>query len=501
MTAPRTRQKSALRSLPAVDAVLREPVLEPVLAAHPRPLVVEAVRAELAAARAAVRAQPRGAQQSRDGTAAATRAPATASAPARAAAVPDAAALAARALLRVEAEARTGMRRVLNATGVVLHTNLGRAPLPKVALAAVIEAARGYCSLEYQIDSGRRGDRGVGVERWLARLTGAQAALAVNNGAAAILLALSGLTAGRKVLVSRGELVEIGGSFRIPDIMAKSGAQLVEVGTTNRTHLRDYEQAFAKHTDVGAVLRVHPSNFRIGGFTARPRPEDLAELAHQHRVPLIEDLGSGAMVDLAPFGLEHEPTVAEALRDGADVVTFSGDKLLGGAQAGLIAGGAKWIARLRRDPLARALRLDKLALAALEATLPLYADSAGAAAAIPALAMLKLGPAELGPRADRIAAALMEQVPGLTARVVDGAGEVGGGALPLERLRGRIVELRHRDVAAAEFERRARRAVPAVIGTVRAGALRIDPRTLLPGEDDELIRLLASVFEGAATSR
>ena len=494
MTTPKTPKQSAkpaLRSLPAVDAVLREPALEPALSAHPRSLVVEAVRAELAAARSDARPPGRGT----------TRAPSRAKATTSAAAIPDTATLAARAILRLEAEARAGMRRVLNATGVVLHTNLGRAPLAPVALAAVVEAARGYCTLEYQLDTGRRGERGVGIERWLARLTGAEAALAVNNGAAAILLALSALTAGRKVLVSRGELVEIGGSFRIPDIMAKSGAQLVEVGTTNRTHLRDFEQAFAKHADVGAVLRVHPSNFRIGGFTARPAAADLARLAHQHRVPLIEDLGSGAMIDLSPFGLEHEPTVAEALRDGADVVTFSGDKLLGGAQAGLIAGRSKWITRLRRDPLARALRLDKLALAALEATLPLYADPVLAAAAIPALAMLKLGPDEQGPRADAIATALMAQVPGLSARVVDGAGEVGGGALPLERLRGRIVELRHRDVTAAELERRARGAVPAVIGTVRAGAFRIDPRTLLPGEDDELILLLVSVFGGPATTR
>ena len=498
MCARRVTPDPALRSLPAVDAVLREPALALALAAHPRSVVVEAVRAELAAARSSARGAP---------AAAATRSSRSGPVPSAKlrrgcqADFPDAAAFALRAAQRIGAEARSGLRRVLNATGVVLHTNLGRAPLPPQALAAVHEAARGYCSLEYDLESGRRGDRGAGVERWLARLAGAEAALAVNNGAAAILLVLSALAAGAKVAVSRGELVEIGGSFRIPDIIAKSGARLVEVGTTNRTHLRDFEQAFKRHPDLGAVLRVHPSNFRIGGFTARPAVAELAVLAHRHRVPLIEDLGSGALVDLSEFGLEHEPTVAEALRAGVDVVTFSADKLLGGAQAGLIAGRARWIARVRRDPLARALRLDKLALAALEATLPLYAEPGRASEFIPALAMLRLGPDALGPRAEAIAVALMAQVPGLEVRVVDGLGEVGGGALPLERLRGRVLELRHPQYSAAELERRARHSDPAVVGIVRAGAFRIDPRTLLPGEDAEVVRSLAAAFGRSTTSR
>ena len=320
---------------------------------------------------------------------------------------------------------RPRLRRVLNATGVVLHTNLGRAPLAVAARAAVTAVASGYCSLEYDLETGRRGRRGAGVERWLERLTGAEASLAVNNGAAAVLLALAALAAGRPVLVSRGELVEIGGSFRIPDILEKSGAAMVEVGTTNRTHLRDYERALERHPGAAVLLRVHPSNFRLEGFTARPAREELAALARRRRVLLVEDLGSGALVDLVPFGLEHEPTVTECLAGGCDVVTCSGDKLLGGAQAGLVLGRRRCLERIRRDPLARALRPDKLALAALEATLPLYADPARAAREIPVLGILARGAAELEERACRLADALAARVPGLETRVVASRGEVG----------------------------------------------------------------------------
>jgi len=464
----RRRTAPSLRALPAVEAVLAEAVLGAALGAYARPLVVDAVRAEIAAARTAVAAGEADA--------------------------PPAAELAVRAARRVAEEQRPQLRRVLNATGVVLHTNLGRAPLAPAARAAIDAVTRGYCSLEFDLATGRRGQRGAGVERRLAQLAGAEAAVVVNNGAAAILLVLSAIASGRVVIVSRGELVEIGGSFRVPDILAKSGAELVEVGTTNRTHLRDYERALDRHRDAGAVLRVHPSNFRIEGFTARPDAAGLAALARKRRVPLIEDLGSGALVPLGPLGVAHEPTAAESLRAGVDVVTFSGDKLLGGAQAGFVAGCRTLVERARRDPLARALRPDKLVLAALEATLPLYADPARARAAVPALAMLALGVAELGPRAERLAAALVAALPGLDVRIVDADGEVGGGALPLERLRGRAVAVRHPGLAAAELDRRARGAEPAVVGTVRAGAYRIDPRTLLPGEDDELVAALAQAW-------
>ena len=350
--------------------------------------------------------------------------------------------------------------------------------------------------------SGRRGQRGTGIERALSRLTGAPAALAVNNGAAAILLALSALAAGRKVLVSRGELVEIGGAFRVPEIMEKSGARLVELGATNRTHLRDYEKALARHRgEVGAILRVHPSNFRMQGFTARPGLADLAKLAHRHKVPLIEDLGSGALVDMESFGLAHEPTVGESLAAGADLVTFSGDKLLGGAQAGLVLGTEKAVDRCRKDPFARAFRMDKLALAALEATLHVYADLERARRELPALAMLSVSAEALEARAARFARELTGRVAGLATRIVRGHGEVGGGALPVEKLPGPVVEVEHPLLDAAALERRARTAQPPVIGIVRANRLRLDPRTMTEAEVGMAATGLAKVWGAPADAR
>jgi L-seryl-tRNA(Ser) seleniumtransferase len=457
-----------LSAIPAVETLLQRAELAAVLGRIPRLVVVESVRAVLA--------------RERDRLAVPGAVAATAEA------------LAGAAAAEAEILAGPGLRRVLNATGVVLHTNLGRAPLAPAAQAAVAAVAGGYCSLEYDLVSGRRGERGSGVERWLQRLTGAEAALCVNNGAAAVLLVLSALAAGRKVLVSRGELVEIGGSFRIPEILEKSGATLVEVGTTNRTHLRDYERALERHEDVAVILRVHPSNFRIEGFTARPGLAELAALARRRRVALVEDLGSGALVDLAPLGLDHEPTVGESLAAGCDVVTCSGDKLLGGSQAGLVLGRRRWLAKVRKDPLARALRLDKLTLAALEATLSLYAEPGQALREVPALAMLRLSPGDLEPRARRLAEALAARVPGLRAAVVAGHGEVGGGALPLQWLPGWVVEVEQQGRDARELERRARAAEPPVIGTLRAGRWRLDPRTLTDAELDEAVEALARAF-------
>jgi len=447
------------RTLPAVELLLHHAALEPALRELPRPLVVEAVRAELAEERRRL------------------------AAPGASPADPDA--LAARAAARAAGVQRPELRRVINATGVVLHTNLGRAPLSPRARQAVDEVARGYSSLEFDLSTGERGDRGTGVERWLTRLTGAEAALVVNNGAAALLLVLSALAAGRQVVVSRGELVEIGGSFRIPEILEKSGARLVEVGTTNRTHLSDFERALGRGNDVAAVLRVHPSNFRIAGFTARPPLDELARLAHRRRVPLIEDLGSGALVDLAPFGLPHEPTVRESLTAGCDVVTFSGDKLLGATQAGLVLGRKRLVRRARRDPLARALRVDKLTLAALEATLPAYCDPARAVREVPALAMLNADSTALERRARALARALEQRVPGLEVVVEPGVGEVGGGSLPLERLPGWVVSLKMSGRGAGDLDRLAREAEPPVIGYIRGGKLRLDVRTLTDEEATE----------------
>jgi len=459
---------SRLRALPSVEAVLSQPLIAAAGAELPRASLVDAVRGEIAELRETLRGD------------AASAAPA------------DPAALATRALARARAALRPSLVRVLNATGVILHTNLGRAPLSEAARAAVDEAARGYVNLEYDLTDGRRGGRGEGVERRLVRLTGAEAALVVNNGAGAILLALSALASGRKVVVSRGELVEIGGSFRVPEVLEKGGCRLLEVGTTNRTHLADYQRAIERHrAEIGAVLRVHPSNFRVRGFTARPALDELAGVAHKARLPLIEDLGSGALIDLSELGLEPEPTVRESLNAGVDVVTFSGDKLLGATQAGLLLGRSRAIQRARKDPLARALRVDKLTLAALEATLTAYEDPARARHEIPALRMLHTAPETLERRARMLAEAIGRQVPALTVGVERGDGEVGGGALPLQRLPGWVVTLVHAGLTPDELDRRARAADPPVIGTIRAGKYRLDVRTLTDAEAVEVAAALA----------
>jgi L-seryl-tRNA(Ser) seleniumtransferase len=446
-----------LRALPAVETLLQHPAIAGALERLPRLIVVDAVRAELAEQRGRLR---------------------------RGGAPPAAESLAEAAVARAGAAHRPLLRRVLNGTGVVLHTNLGRAPLSGPARQAVAEVARGYCSVEYDLATGRRGERGVGVERWLTRLSGAEAALVVNNGAAAVLLALSAMAAGRKVVVSRGELVEIGGSFRIPEILERSGAGLIEVGTTNRTHLRDFERALERHgKDVGAILRVHPSNFRVLGFTTRPALEELARLAHRRHVPLLEDLGSGALTDLGVLGVEREPTVRESLTAGCDLVTFSGDKLLGATQAGLVLGRRRLVERLRKDPLARALRVDKLTLAALEATLPAYSDPVRAAREVPVLEMLGLSAEVLEQRARSLAEAIRLRAPQLRVTVERGSGEVGGGALPLQRLPGWVVAIDHPEWTADELEGRARAADPPVIGYIRTRKFRMDVRTI---RDEEL---------------
>jgi len=450
----------SLRALPSVEKLLGHELLAEVCRDLPRSVVTDAVRDTLAEARAALKA-------SKDGQAL------------------DSETLARAAAHRARLAGAPALRRVLNATGIVLHTNLGRAPLSEHARRVVADVAAGYSSLEYDLEKGERGDRGIGPERWLTRLTGAEAAAVVNNGAGAILLTLAALAAEKKVVVSRGELVEIGGSFRVPEIMEMSGATLVEVGATNRTHTRDYEKALDKHhRDVGAILRVHKSNFTMEGFVHQPELSELATLAKERGIPLIEDLGSGALADLSAFGLEREPTIAESLEAGVDVVTCSGDKLLGASQAGLILGQAKLLTRIRKHPLARALRVDKLALAALEATLPFYADPERACVEIPVLAMLAVTEDVLMERAQRLASELRARVPGLLTDVTSGQGEVGGGSLPLQKLVGPVLLI----------EARARGADPPVIGTIRADRFRLDPRTLTEVELAMAATALARVW-------
>jgi L-seryl-tRNA(Ser) seleniumtransferase len=364
------------------------------------------------------------------------------------------------------------LRRVLNATGVIVHTNLGRAPLAADAIARVEEVARGYSNLEYDLSAGARGSRQDHVADILRRLTGAEAALVVNNNAAAVLLALAALAEGREVLVSRGELIEIGDGFRIPDVLARSGARLREVGTTNRTRAGDYEKAIGDETAL--ILRVHQSNFRVVGFTELPPLHRLAQVAHSHELPLVDDLGSGVLQPSDTLSLGDEPSARESLAAGADLVTFSGDKLLGGPQAGIVVGRADLVERLRRHPLQRALRADKLTLAALEGTLALYLD---APERIPVLRMLRDDGVRA--RAERLASLTGGTVEETVARV-------GGGALPLAELPSLACALEEQLAAPL------RATEPPVVGIVRDGKLLLDCRTLADDEVDDVARAVAS---------
>jgi L-seryl-tRNA(Ser) seleniumtransferase len=389
------------------------------------------------------------------------------------------------ALARAEAAARPSLRRVINATGVIVHTNLGRAPLPDVALDAIRDAAGGYSTLEYDVAAGERGSRHAHVEGLLRELTGAEAAIAVNNCASAVLLAAAALAGGRELVVSRGQLVEIGGSFRIPDVVAQSGARLVEVGTTNRTRLADYERAIAPET--GAVMRAHQSNFRTVGFVEEVEIEELCATAARAGVPVIDDVGSGALATGVPE-LADEPPVRRSVAAGCAVTCFSGDKLLGGPQAGLMVGTRAAIDRCRSHPLARAVRIDKLSLAALEAVLRLYLDPARALREVPVLRMLAVGEEELRARAE-----LMREAVGDAARVIVASGRVGGGALPLLELEGPVCAVDPGSVGLDELARRLRGSDPPVIGRAREGWLLLDPRTL----DDASARVAADAVAAA----
>ena len=390
-------------------------------------------------------------------------------------------------LERVAATVAPTIRPVINATGIIIHTNLGRAPLSDDAVAAMEAIGRGYSNLELDLDGGERGSRHVHLEELLRRVTGAEAGIAVNNNAAAVLLALSALAAGKEVIISRGQLVEIGGGFRIPEIMAQSGARLVEVGATNRTHVSDYEAAISESTAV--LLRVHTSNFRVVGFTETVPLADLARLAHQRRLLLLDDLGSGCLLDTTRFGLAKEPTVQESLAAGADLVLFSGDKLLGGPQAGVIVGRSDLVAVLKRHPLARAARLDKAAVAALAATLRHYVKDEPAAT-VPVWRMIAMPLPAIGARAGKWARAL-----GPAARVVDGRSMVGGGSLPEESLPTKLLAISGGPALDVEaIARRLRLGEPAVIARIERGALLLDPRTVDPREDRALIAALRAAM-------
>jgi L-seryl-tRNA(Ser) seleniumtransferase len=377
---------------------------------------------------------------------------------------------------------RSPLRTVVNATGTVLHTNLGRALLAKAAVDEVVRAATTPVTLEYDLDEGERGDRDRVIEEDLLALTGAEAATVVNNNAAAVLLSLNTIAEGREGIVSRGELIEIGGSFRIPDVMRKSGVALREVGTTNRTHLRDYAEAIGPQT--GVLLKVHPSNYRIIGFSSGVSLAELVALGREHAIPVMEDLGAGALIDLSTYGLPKEPVVAERVAAGADVVTFSGDKLLGGPQAGLIVGRKDWIARIKKNPLKRVLRPDKLTLAALSGTLRLYRRSPDLVAELPTLRWLTRSREEM----DAIAAAalllLRERLGGeFSLTVEDAKAQIGSGALPEEDVPSRVIAIRHPNITAEKIAARFRAADPPILGRIHGDAFLLDLRGIFAAEE------------------
>ena len=378
----------------------------------------------------------------------------------------------------------SSLRRTINATGIIIHTNLGRAPLATEALEAINDTASGYSNLEFDLESGTRGSRYSHVESLLTRLTGAEAAVVVNNCAAAVLLALGCFAKNGEAVISRGELVEIGGSFRMPDVIAQSGARMIEVGTTNKTHLKDYAAALSEDTRM--LLAIHPSNYRVVGFTSKPSLAELAKLAHDNDVLLMEDLGSGSLIDLSESGLTAEPTVQASLSAGADLVTFSGDKLLGGPQAGILLGRADLIAAVKTNPMLRALRIDKLSLSALAATLRLYMPPNDPKEQVPVLRMLHEDQASVGRRANRVAGKL-RKLPGVTASVVDGDSFSGGGALPMDKIPSRVVRVEVDGHTAAELAEHLRGTPVPVIGRIADDVLQFDMRTVLARDVADLV--------------
>lgn len=462
------RAAAARRAIPSLDRLLQLGAVVELTARYGRPLVTEAARAELAQLRAGLGERPAAPEASFD-EARFVRACAT----------------------RLARETEPSLRPVFNLTGTVLHTNLGRALMPEAAAQAVARAMTRPLNLEFELEGGERGERDHHVERWLKRLTGAEAALVVNNNAAAVYLALNTLALKKEVPVSRGELIEIGGAFRIPDIMARAGVKLIEVGTTNRTHLKDYDGAITPRT--AALMKVHASNYAIQGFTAAVPEDRLAALAHRHKLPLITDLGSGMLVNLEDYGLPHEPTPREALAAGADLVTFSGDKLLGGPQAGLVVGRSDLVERIRRNPMKRALRVGKMTLAALEAVLRLYADPARLKTVLPTLRHLTRPAAEIEAQARRLLPAVESALQGRAgAEIVPVRSQIGSGSLPVDLIASWGIAVaasgKRRNALAAGIAGAFRVLPVPIIGRVKEGAFIMDLRCL--EREDEFVEQL-----------
>jgi L-seryl-tRNA(Ser) seleniumtransferase len=459
------------RTLPSVNQVLETSCVRALIQSHAHEQVVAVVRDELTALRGRL-----GQGEAVDGES-------------------QIESVAKRVAVRLTQKLRPRLRPVINATGIVLHTNLGRAPMAEIAAQAAHDAARGYLNLEMDLETGKRASRQSAIREWVCRITGAESATAVNNNAAATIIVLRALCQGKEVVISRGQLIEIGGSFRIPDIMGVSGATLREVGTTNITRLADYERAIGPNT--AALMHVHWSNYRISGFTQSVPVADLVELGRKHNLPVIDDIGSGALLDFSRFGFTGEPVARESIAAGADVCLFSGDKLVGGPQAGIIAGRKEIIQKIEKDPLMRAFRLDKMTLAALDATLRLYLNESKALQEIPVLRMLATPLEELQRRAAALAARLRE-IQGVNAVVASDEAYVGGGSLPDQVMKTWVVEVETAGVSDAELAYRLRTSTPAVVARVRDGKLVLDVRTVFEGQEGDLAGALLNAISSVS---
>ncbi len=463
-----------MRRVPSVDSILRDPELETLAAEHGRKLAADSVREAVEELREELLAHPT--EHGQDALA-------TEDASIRARVV-------AAARHRILAVARPHYRRAVNATGIVLHTGLGRAVLAAKAIEQVQATLQSYSLLQVDRDTGKRSRRDEQIESLLQRLTGAEAATVVNNNAAATAIVLNTVAKGKEVIVSRGQLVEIGGSFRLPEVMAFSGAKLVEVGTTNKTHPRDYENAITENT--AAILRVHPSNYKIQGFSSEVPLSTLVEIAHRRNLVMIDDVGAGALIDFSQFGFEPEPTLPDSVREGADIITCSADKLIGASQGGIILGRKALIEKVRKNQFARIVRVGKLTMAVLEATLKLFLDETVALREVPTLQMLHRTADQIRQHAERLAAAMKDKNAGINATTANGFSQMGSGSLPAQNLATTLVLITPQGISADVFARRLRLHEPPVFARIQNDQVLLDPRTLRDGDDEIIVEAVAA---------